>query len=377
MPPLTDYQAKLERCLIEHPRFEEAKNKILRYLRFPTDKKIVYVIGPSGVGKTRLAEKIASTICADPVLKARIDADPGCIPCISFEVPCISNNGRFAWSSFYHTYYNQLECPLVPRTGGLAPLPMPDRRGTPEDLVLNAVKHRRPMVALLDEANHFANVATGKWLVEQMTRIKSFANRSKVLHVGFGTYELVGLTNLSDQLARRSEIIHFRRYSASEEDLAAFATVVGNFQRTIPVVHHLDLRTHLKYLHERTLGCVGTLKTWLVDALGNADAEGRSAIRLEDLKVTALPLDRLETMLEKAIEGESCLRESTEADLELFRFHLGHTDENPHSSGVQSELWPNQEPASMPKRQRKPFEQSPVRRPTGLGRNNDEERLAS
>jgi hypothetical protein len=379
-PSLLDAKEQLDRCLVEHTRFDEAKTKILRHLRFPSDKKILWVIGPSGVGKTRLAAKIASMICNDPVLKARADGDPGCIPSLQFEVPCISSNGRFAWSSFYHTYFDQLQCPLQPTAQRLPMLPTFRHKITPEDMVLQALKHRRPIVTLLDEANHFANVASGKALVEQMTRIKSFVNRSGVLHICFGTYETVSMTKLSEQLARRSDVIHFGRYLATSGDLAAFDKVVGNFQRAIRVAHHFDLRPHLKYLHERTIGCVGSLKTWMVDALGKADEAGRKGIRLEDLEATAPDFRTLEVMLRKAMEGEDMLRASTESEKERYRYFLGHSDKAPSVQGVQAELWVEPEAvatAATSGGKTKPFRQSPRRYPVGTGRNDQQTELAS
>lgn len=366
MHPLLSSKDRLDRRLVEHQRFDDAVKRIVSHIIFPTDTKIIWVIGPTGVGKSRLADRIRRYILADPAIADKIKNDPGCVPSVSFEVPCNSSNHQFAWRPFFNSYLDQLKSPFIPTDRSLSALPDADPRRGPEYLVLNALQHRRPLLTLLDEANHFANVASGKVLLEQMTRIKSFVNRTNVLHVFFGTYDLAPLTMLSGQLARRADIIHFGRYRAEvEEDIKAFVTVVRNFQEMIPVAHHYDLATRAMYLHERTLGCVGTLKTWLVRALAHAYADGRKAIQHADLEATALDIHRLSTMLDEAIIGENRMMKAAKLDVEVFRGQLGHTKGAQEPNERERDLWGQAIDGGTVAKGRKPFEPLPYRHPVG------------
>lgn len=366
MHPLLLSKDRLDRRLVEHERFDDAVKRIVSHIIFPTDTKIIWVIGPTGVGKSRLADRIRRCILAEPAIADKIKNDPGCVPSVSFEVPCNSSNHQFAWRPFCNLYLDQLKSPFVPTDRNLSALPDADPRRGPEHLVLNAIQHRRPLLTLLDEANHFANVASGKVLLEQMTRIKSFVNRTNVLHVFFGTYDLAPLTMLSGQLARRADVIHFGRYRAEvEEDIKAFVTVVRNFQEMIPVAHHYDLATRSMYLHERSLGCVGTLKTWLVRALAHAYADNRKAIQHADLEATALGIDKLSTMLDEAIIGENRMEKGGKLDLEIFRSQLGHTKGAQETNAQERDLWGQAIDGRTVAKGRKPFEPLPYRHPVG------------
>jgi len=369
---------RLDRVLVEHARFDEAVQRIMSAILFPTDTKIIFVIGPTGVGKSRLLQKICSRI-HNAITSGTITGASD-IPCVSLEVPC-ANNHRFSWKEFFSVYLDELKSPLRPTDKSLAALPAADIHRGLEHVVLNALRYRRPLATLLDEANHFTSVASGKVLLEQMTRLKSFTNRANVLHICFGTYELAHMTNLSGQLARRCEVIHFGRYRKEDnDDFKAFEKVVRNFQASIPVAHHFDLSANTLYLHERSIGCVGTLKTWLLRAVSHAHQKGRTAITRADLEATAHPIGQLQKMLEEAIIGESTLCETHQQDLDLFRAELGHIVAPEKSSSATHDLlgYPIA-PARVdsPKARVQPFQQSPARRATGAGRNDELTRRAS
>lgn len=215
-----------------------------------------------------------------------------------------------------------------------------------------------------------ALAGSGKTLLEQMTRIKSFVNRTNVLHVLFGTYELAHLTRLSGQLARRCEVVHLARYRAagvSMEDGNAFLKIVGDFQHGLPVAHHLDLRTEFKYLHERTIGCVGILRDWLMNALGHAQRVGRTAITKADLEATARSISELRTILDEVLSGEQLLSERQD-DFDRFLQDAGHlsTEQKPQK-GMQLDLFGNgiDPHYGKARRKRRPFEQAPYRHPVG------------
>lgn len=131
--------------------------------------------------------------------------------------------------------------------------------------VEQALKYRRPVVVCVDEAQHLARMASGRKLQDQLDCIKSLANLTGVPIVLCGHYELLVFRNLSAQLSRRSIDIHFRRYRADEKsELRIFKNVIWSFGRHLPLSEEPDLVEQWDYLYERSLGCVGVLKVWLL-----------------------------------------------------------------------------------------------------------------
>ena len=59
----------------------------------------------------------------------------------------------------------------------------------------------------MDEAQHLKKFASGRRLLDQMDILKSLASLTDTIHVLIGTYELLGLADLSAQLNRRSREI--------------------------------------------------------------------------------------------------------------------------------------------------------------------------
>jgi hypothetical protein len=159
---------------------------------------------------------------------------------------------------------------------------------------------------MIDEAQHMAKMASGRRLLDQLDVIKSIANRTGTVHVLFGTYDLLALRNLGGQVSRRSVDLHFPRYRAEDaSDRRVFLNVLHSFRQQLPLPEEFDLVSHWEYLYERSVGCVGVLKQWLVKALCGALRAGRSGLTLRDLERTGLSVAQCEKMLSEAAEGEA------------------------------------------------------------------------
>jgi hypothetical protein len=153
--------------------------------------------------------------------------------------------------------------------------------------------------------------------------IKSIANRTGTVHVLFGTYDLLAFRNLSGQLSRRSVDVHFCRYRAGNAvDRKIFMNVLGSFERQMPLPEPPELVANWEFLYERSIGCVGVLKEWLVRALAAALSRGASKLTLRDLAAQALTVSQCEKMLAEVTEGEARLTES-DGTRSRFRLALG------------------------------------------------------
>jgi hypothetical protein len=72
-----------------------------------------------------------------------------------------------------------------------------------------------------------------------------------------------------------------------------------------------------EYCYERSIGCIGTLKDWLVQALDLALEEGATTLSLNHLEKTAKLTSECIQMAKDAIEGEDRLTDSKESQRQL------------------------------------------------------------
>ncbi len=231
---------------------------------------------------------------------------------------------RFLWKDYFSRFLMAMAEPLINRKVGRpanrwdVPESIPDAATcTGSELgyaMEQALRFRRPPVVLVDEAQHLARIASGRKLSDQLDVIKSIANRTQTVHVLLGTYELLPFRNLSGQLSRRSVDLHFARYSAdSPEDMQIFHNILLTFQKQAPFAKEPDLLGLWEFLYERSVGCVGILKDWLVRASVASLKNGDATLSLEELERTALSVSQCEKILIESREGEVLLSDSEDS----------------------------------------------------------------
>src|SRR5690348_15823495 len=101
--------------------------------------------------------------------------------------------------------------------------------------VEQAVRHRRPVAVMREEAQHLGTISSGRRPLDQLDVNKSIANRTRTVHVLFGTYDLLDLRNLDGQMSKRSIDVHLARYRADvPEERQIFINIVETFERELP-----------------------------------------------------------------------------------------------------------------------------------------------
>src|SRR5260221_134728 len=123
---------------------------------------------------------------------------------------------------------------------------------------------------------------------EQLEWLKSLTNRTNVLHVLAGPYALFGFRNTMGQLARRGRDIHFQRYHVNDkEERKEFAGAVQYLLERVPLTCDLDAFVkRWRWFAEGSVGCIGILKDWLVDAVTATLAQGGTSLTEEVLTRT-------------------------------------------------------------------------------------------
>src|SRR5258708_4050428 len=314
---------KFRLLTVAHPMLSTAKDLLVAAINEAPSGTIVMVFGPTGVGKTTLRLKIQQVLSeqGEPFMKT----DPGGLPYVAVEAAA-PDNGNFNWRDQYRRTLVELSEPML--DSKLKPkwihfahdsqgkqFVRPDASTAQLRQALeSAVQQRRPAAILIDEAQHLTRMASGRRLADQLEVIKSLANCTRTVHVLLGTYDLLAFRHLNGQLSRRSLDIHFRRYSAvNQDDIRAFKNTVLTFQRHLPLEDQPDLLPLWEWLYERSVGCIGILKEWLDRALIVALGEGCKTLTARHLETTALSAARCAKIALEAQEGERQLLSADQA----------------------------------------------------------------
>lgn len=332
--PKEERLAYFKAYTVAHPHLSQADDAVWNAIREPAGKLLIFVFGPTGVGKTTLLEHIEKRFLEQAL--SRMQTDQSHLPVARLNAMAPSSR-LFKWADFYTRALRSVSEPLIDykiNYHALTPVynerllrhVNPHPRGDAAALQRaweQAIRYRQMVAILIDEAQHFGKMAKGSTLSEQLDHIKSLAIETQTVHVLAGTYDLPIFRNLNAQLSRRSIDVHFSRYDATKkEDRQAFQKVLLSFQRHLPLEEQPDLIHRWKYCYARTVGCVGILKTWLTKALDEALANDEKTISTACLERHAETADRCDQMISDIAEGEKRMAADPQADERLL-FRLG------------------------------------------------------
>ncbi len=302
----------LKALRFKHPRVTYVMQETDTLIYPGSQDSILLVCGPSGVGKSTLAQHHRDT--ALKAAAASMEKDAGLVPAAYVEARSVGEE-VFSWRSFYGNVLTEIDPQTsMPRTAfgidpatGLFVRPHGRSNNTlaaQRASLERALRARGTQVLFVDEAAHIIQGVRGKRLEIQLNTIKSLANISGTQIVLVGSYDLYDLMMLSGQLARRTHVIHMERYREDRpEDVRAFRGCVKHFQDKLPEIFGNDLLPYSDSLLENSLGCIGALTAILTRSVRYARTDGKWS---EDALQRALYNDSQRIrMLDDILEGEA------------------------------------------------------------------------
>jgi len=358
---------------ISHTTLADVVKELKRAIVEPAGFSHVLLFGPSGVGKTTVIGQMERTYNTAPRI-----SDPRSpylpVPLLLLEARP-PDGSTFNRTEYYKSALRQLGEVTYKREtvvnideehawGG-----KPDRsKGAKfhdsiefRHIYEAALQRRAVRTVFIDEAQHMLKLASGMKLIDQLDWVKSMTNTTGVLHILTGTYELLAMRRLNGQTARRGLELHFPRYHYQHQpDQLTFQSTLVTLLGQIPLEVDIDdLAQYWPYFYERSIGCVGVLKDWLVRAVHAALAEGDRNLLFKRIQECALPLAQCESMALDATAGEQELHYTASQRQHLWKL-LGMND---LSGTTTTESHP--EPVPPPPPPQRAGEQHPVRQEVG------------
>ncbi len=369
--PVLSRQEKLDLfrdCTVVHPHLKRAYEEFRDAVNNPGGASVIFLFGPTGVGKTTLLRQIMKVMISEKM--ARLERDPNYLPVATAEARA-PESGSFDWKVYYQSVLASLaESPTsdypIPNRSKLKKSKSYQRNigsknshlSTLREQVIVNMRHRDLVVFLTDEAQRFSKLASSSRQQVQMDALQSMASMTNTLHGLFGTYELLEFRNLSGQLSRRSIDIHFPRYQADcSEDLIEFQRVLKSFGEKMTLEKAPELEIHWEYFYERSIGCVGILKDWLTQAYRQALHESASTLSEHHWQSYAPSISKCIQIAAEAIEGEKAFQFES-GELSLLRQKLGLSGS---SSSITSSENPPIAPTSRKKTKSRPGARQPSR----------------
>jgi hypothetical protein len=300
-----------------HPHYKAAFNRVVAIAQRCNAGKIVIVTGPSGVGKSTLAHSllVKLNLLAAPLLAA----NPSLVPAVLVDA-IAPHASEFNWKDFHIRLSQALHEPLIHKK-----LTVPDQVDLWKDVQIltqvdsrsgdalrrhteAALRKRGTKTLIIDEANHILLCRSEKSLRHQFETIKSLADITGATIVLVGTYDLLKIRDLSAQLIRRGQIVHFAKYDFNnKDDRVAYKSVLEMFAKELPIPLEGALRDDVKFFYLKTAGCVGILRDLLRDSLADALESRSLQITRETVERNAQPNKAIRNILFEAAKGEVSL----------------------------------------------------------------------
>ncbi|MFL5664325.1 MAG: TniB family NTP-binding protein [Ktedonobacteraceae bacterium] len=303
-------QARLQAFLdfkVKHPRLEEIDDTLMQAIYGHRTYTLLPIYGAGGVGKSTVLRHVAERC------RAR-ETDPSCMPVVEVQASP-EDIGASARLDFYRQILTQLRGHVAvnDRMRHLNLATHPGKKSTDpaewldmRDAVIYAFALLRVKVVFVDEAQHLMSVDTPHKPTSQLDWLKTLTNRTNVLHVLAGNFDLYDFCHLNGQAGRRMRDLFFSRYHLDNEaECAEFVGALRSLLEHVPLAVDVPgLLAHWRWFGEWSLGCIGVLSDWIVETVDALYRQGATTLTIDALQKHALPPNLRARMESEARAGE-------------------------------------------------------------------------
>lgn len=335
---------EIKQMRIPHRNYERCLSEALAALVAAEPGEVVSIVGPSRVGKSRLAAELMRLI-----LGRDMDPNGNTMSVVSILASNCTNRGIFRTKDFAVHCLEAIRHPIYGVSRPDDPWNTARMRlieNTAESTLSDAFKegliHRQCRYLVIDESQHVQYALGGDLEAAAiLDSWKSMAAKAGVVLVLIGAYPLIHVLRLSPHLLGRKHEVHFPRYTACEEDLIAYDQILGVYSSVIRLNPNVEsLRDWNHILYPDSLGCIGLLNRGLRHSLAKAHAVEAEFLTLAHILSARRSVGDLTEIADEITDGELALRQdATSFDKKI----------------------PVSEPPDKPKRRHKPFKKKPRR----------------
>lgn len=313
-----------------HLELEMIRNHLSELVAPQNDTKVINIIGPTGIGKTTLATRITEGV----VEQVNGQAEPGTCPVLFVKAPA-NGEKSLSWTSFYTRILNAANEPAVDAkrefniTGGVMKISTKTTASALREAIESMLEARKVKTVIVDEAFHLLRFSKYEAV---MDTIKSLADCSPAKLILIGDYSLVDVASQYGQVAKRSEILHYKRYHPSKpRHRKEFGRIIQRLQNNWPCAEVPNFTAISEELMEASLGSVGLLKSILTKtALLQMKAKDEK-FSMKHLSKSVKSKKLLATIERETVDGEKkieghCYGDSSFGDsetMEMLRKQMG------------------------------------------------------
>ena len=244
------------------------------------------------------------------------------------------SHNRFPWRGQLEAILDALEEPLTERkidreayADGLGPAergvnasaPAPRPAYSSEQWLRKAVRgaarDRGLKLLVLDEAVDLVKGIRGRTLSQQLRVLRNLCSREQFRIVLVSSNDFLAFAELSTELNRRRDIVYVPGYGSSvdphgrakstRDSRKQFYRVVSSFMRRLPEPSRVDMSSEqLRYLFDRTCGCVGRLAEWFDRAVAFCVNRGSAVLEWEDFEEKVEPDFEVDLLREQCTKGD-------------------------------------------------------------------------
>ncbi len=338
---------QIKEIRIPHRNYERALAEAAAALVASAPGEVICILGPSRVGKSRLAAALSKFVIGTQPLPK------GVMPVVSVQAENCSVGGSFSTKAFTLRALEAIQHPFYSIGNNNGRLENDRNRlaeRTPEGILRVALERglvcRKTQYLIIDETQHIRYARGGdRAAAAILDSLKCLASETGVVLILVGAYPLIEVLQLCPHLLGRKHQVHFPRYQNNREDLLVFEQILDAYTPLIRLPNEIgSLRAWNDLFYADSFGCIGLVSSWLRGALGIMRSRSELLLRKEHLIAARRSRKERRLLAQEIADGEQVLNAVTD---DVFA--------------------PAQQPATATdnKPKRKPFQKKPRRYAAG------------